>query len=249
MSTSGLGSSFPALTLWLAVATTMTAQLDAQNKGVLRGRVLADSTDAPIAGATVATIFGGLAVTTDSLGYFRLAGLPPQVHRFFVRRLGFTPVAASLSFLAGDSVEVDFVLTPLPLLLPELVVPTTAVARKLRDFHDRRRFGMGRFLDSLDIARMTAIRLTDVFRRLPGMLVACPRSHCGLYTMGRQSLRQGPFCPVAVGLDGVRFADFPIDLILPDEVAAIEWYRGPASMPAEFNITGNTCGFVMIWTK
>lgn len=212
-------------------------------------RVLADSTNTPIPGATVATIFGGLAVTTDSLGYFRLGSLSPQVHRFFVRRLGFVPATTSLSFLSGDSIEVDFVLTQLPQMLPEVVVPTTAVSRRLRDFHDRRRFGMGTFLDSTDISKMTLIQLTDIARRLPGVFFTCARGVCGLYTMRRGSIRTNMYCPVAIGLDGMRFADFPINMIQPHEVAAIEYFRGSATMPAQFNITGNSCGFLMIWTK
>jgi hypothetical protein len=43
--------------------------------------------------------------------------------------------------------------------------------------------------------------------------------------------------------------DFSINYIDPGEVAAIEWYAGPSQMPAQFNMVGNDCGALVIWTK
>lgn len=42
---------------------------------------------------------------------------------------------------------------------------------------------------------------------------------------------------------------FDINSVEPAHVAAIEFYGGPAQMPAEFNKTGSACGALLIWTK
>ncbi len=42
---------------------------------------------------------------------------------------------------------------------------------------------------------------------------------------------------------------FSVNSLDPGEVIAMEWYAGPASMPAQFNATRNGCGQLAIWTK
>lgn len=86
----------------------------------------------------------------------------------------------------------------------------------------------------------------------------------------------GKNCPIAIWLDGVpvyrgldrganassalpnrapqapaRLDEPPFDInsIMTMHVAAIEFYAGPATMPAELNITQGTCGALVIWTK
>ena len=87
----------------------------------------------------------------------------------------------------------------------------------------------------------------------------------------------GRNCPVAIWLDGVpvyrgldrgpstnpafpskalpqtsgRIDEPPFDInsIMTNQVAAIELYSGPATMPPELNATQGTCGALVIWTK
>lgn len=87
----------------------------------------------------------------------------------------------------------------------------------------------------------------------------------------------GKNCPIAIWLDGVpvyrgldrgpssssafpskaappqigRIDEPPFDIngIMTMHVAAIEFYAGPATMPAELNSTQGTCGALVIWTK
>jgi hypothetical protein len=87
----------------------------------------------------------------------------------------------------------------------------------------------------------------------------------------------GKNCPVAIWLDGVpvyrgldrgasanpafpskapppqagRDAEPPFDInsIMTNQVAAVELYSGPATMPPELNATQGTCGALVIWTK
>lgn len=98
----------------------------------------------------------------------------------------------------------------------------------------------------------------------------------GMNTIENVSANFGRNCGVAVWLDGVavyRGLDrmsseasgrgafpvfrptgteeppFDINSITTRQVSAIEFYAGPAQMPAELNVTQGTCGALVIWTK
>lgn len=58
------------------------------------------------------------------------------------------------------------------------------------------------------------------------------------------------FSPFSRRTVRVRHRPTPMDeLITPDEVEAVEVYRGPAEVPAMFAFTGGACGAVVVWTQ
>ena len=99
----------------------------------------------------------------------------------------------------------------------------------------------------------------------------------GSATIEHESPIFGRNCPVAIWLDGVpvyrgldrgaasnpafgnrgppqppgRVDEPPFDInsIMTNQVVAVEFYSGPATMPAELNATQGTCGALVIWTK
>jgi hypothetical protein len=209
-----------------------------------------DSTRLPIAEATVLLVDLQLAASTDSLGRFRLAGITRARHEVLVRRLGFVPLTTTVAIGASDSTDVEFTLTPTPQVLSEITVPTTRIARKLVPFHDRRRMGIGYFLDSTDVARASGTRLSEKLRELPGLVVSCAPGRCDLYSRRwPRTLRSGGSCPVGFIIDGVRVYDFQLNHLSAHDVAAVEWYAGPAQVPVQFDVNTNTCGLMIIWTK
>ena len=59
-------------------------------------------------------------------------------------------------------------------------------------------------------------------------------------------------CPTNIYLDNIKIegGSESIDsLVLPIEVAGLEVYKGPASLPAEFSGSDSRCGAIVIWTK
>ena len=230
------------------IALSCPAICVAQGASVLRGRVLTDSSEIAIAGVSVSIPTQRIETTTDSTGFFRLSGIPKGRFVVAVRRIGFGPVTSQLVFRERDSLEVDFLLVPITQSLPDVRVETTLTSRKLTEFEGRRRIGIGHFLDSADIARRGGARLTDKLRHLPGLRVVCRGSSCGVVSSrGQSSLLQD--CPVRLAIDGAHVSAFRIDDIQPSEVAGVEWYAGPAQMPAQFNSSRSACGFLMIWLK
>lgn len=82
-------------------------------RGVLRGSVVDRETGQPLPLAEVVAMGGGAgAVTTDD-GRFVLAGLAPgQPSPLRVEYLGFAPVETTVVVAAGDTLALDFALTP-----------------------------------------------------------------------------------------------------------------------------------------
>jgi hypothetical protein len=60
-------------------------------------------------------------------------------------------------------------------------------------------------------------------------------------------------CPAEILLDGVVMPEGMETqvntAIQPSEIAAIEWYSGPAEVPQKYNRTKNACAVLVIWTK
>ena len=239
--------------VWVALVVlccrAMTPQTaSAQSRAVLKGRVVADATELPLVGASVLLPAQELQATTDSLGKFRIVGILPGVQEVLVRLVGFEPYRGRLGFHSSDSVTIEVIMAPAVVVLPDVHVATTLTSRKLVEFTERRRLGIGHFLDSTDIAKGPGTRMSDKLRHLPGLVITCRGNNCGLKsTRGQSSLLQQ--CTVGMGLDGAIVSGFNINWLQPSEVAAVEWSAGPAQLPARFNTSRSACGFLMIWTR
>lgn len=243
-----------------------------QAHSILRGRVLTDSTEVPIAGAEVTLKGLGLVARSDSAGYFFIAAVPSGMRRLAVRRLGFAVFETDLSFAPGAMLEADILLTPQGTLLPQTVVEANATRPgKLADFDRRRAAGFGRFLTGSELEKMSNRRLSAILRSLPGLQIIDSRAGGAAWVAtgrGAQSIERTKapgssrllgapdgVCWAAVVLDGVVVyggagkALFDINSVSPGDIAGIEFYSGPATVPPEYNGTRNTCGLLLIWTK
>jgi hypothetical protein len=253
------------LSLAVALLVVLVTPGLAQRSAVLRGRVIADSTEAPIAGVEVSIVGPDLRTLTDSAGQFRIGDVRAGAWTVLARKLGFGPLTTRLRFAAGDSVDVELLLVPSAQPLPHVIVKTDVPPPpKLREFEERRAGGFGRFLTSADIEKRPAALTSDLLRRLPGLEII--RQGRNMFVAGDRMAVPGcalcggggsgppPPCFAAVVIDGalVYTGDGPpynINLIDPSVIAGIEYYAGAASIPVKYNATRNTCGLVVIWTK
>jgi hypothetical protein len=240
-----------AFPLWTLAVAVCAAEPSSAQATVVWGRVLTDSAQSPIPDATVSLGGDSLRVFTDSLGHYRFQAVAPGRYHVQIRRLGFAPLSTALIVHAGDSLNADFRLVAVHQELPPVNVTGTLTAAKLLAFEERRRFGIGRFMTEDDVVKARGTRLSDKVSTLPGLLVQYVRGSNEVRiasTRGAAGFRIGP-CRATVMLDGVVVPEFSINWIQPAEVSAIEWYAGPASIPAQFNYTRNECALLMIWTK
>jgi hypothetical protein len=244
----------------LALPGATSAQL-------VRGRVLEAAADRPIPLATLELLDDRdrvlVETLSDSTGGFRIRAWQAGKYRLRAGGLSYRTVTSELMELAtGEEfvLEIRLAADAIPL------EPITVVARSqssltdiaLQGYYGRRdsfgRMGIGRFYDRGEI-RERGTRLTDVLRSVPGLRVTSVGFGSDVITVSGNSafsLRGSGICQVNLYLDGVFLPmDFfsSVDHIAPIEtVEAIEVYRRPAEMPAEF-LSSGACGVVAIWTR
>ena len=229
---------------------------------VLVGRVVDDLTDDPIPFATALLIDSADVVASsavaDAQGHFLLHAPKPGRFRVYADRLGYDELTSEPFQLEGaGSMELEVRMVPRPLELDSLVVTVKWEQVKLarRGFYRRRSASQGYFFDADALNEWREVRLTDVLRQVPGVLVASTSAGGGVLFSRRMAAVSVRGCRMKVVLDG-----FKLDL-LPDEsvdewvnpanVVGIEVYpaAGGAGAPAAYRGSDAYCGIVMIWTR
>ncbi len=244
-------------------------------QSVLKGVVLVNAVETPIAGAEITLPALGLKATSDSSGRFLITGIPAGNYAVTVRHIRFSPISTLLSFGAKDTIDTDMLLTGAQTVLPTVAVAgEKAPTGKLAAFDERRRTGFGHFLTEADLKKNENGRLAEALARVPGNKVLTGNSQAAWLYGGRgvqsRSSSSTPavdasdkakgakpgFCYAAVVLDGSYVYQgnpgetlFDLNSIPLSEIAGIESYAGGATMPAMYNGTRSTCGLLVIWTK
>jgi hypothetical protein len=242
---------------------------------VLRGFILADSSEAPLVNAEISIASLGLRALAAPDGSFRIGGIAAGQHVVAIRTLGYEPLSARLQFSAGDSLERDFLLVRAPVAISGVEVTAKGeMSRnpKIATFESRMRTGHGRFITGATLDSMAHRRMGEILAsRIAGATVVTRQSSAWVGNRrGRTSLvrRQGlqaadrargadpNVCYSAVYLDGTLVYSgqdqeplFDVNSIQPADVAGIEYYAGGAQVPVELNATLNTCGVLVIWTR
>lgn len=243
----------------------------AQHPAVLMGRVLTDSSERAIGGAEIAVPTLSVTVRTDSIGRFEIT-LPPGKHQVQLRRIGYRPLAATITFAEGDTLEGEFYLSRTLDKLERVLIRAMAMSPKIRDFDKRRQAGFGNFIGPEQMAKMVNRTTADALRTIPGpdvhrstmstaAWVAAGRGAIadGGYTVDRSDRSRGApagRCWSTVYVDNVAVFSalpgellFDINSIPTEEISAMEYYSSAAVVPSEFPQKRNTCGVLVIWTK
>ena len=249
------------------------------SQAALKGVVRQDSTGIPLVGVEVVAEGVGRQTTSDRKGRFVLTDLPYGPQTILFRQIGFRPVRHGVLLLRGDTTTLDVLLISenAQRLEPIAVDASPNVPRSLgvrESFEDRRRLGLGKFIDSTVLRANENRHVADLLRSIPGLQLvrgqACNAitfmcGPIGLYVKGT---RGNPIrfiapgrttsCWASVVVDGeVKYQDGSSLMPPPElnsefsvaELEAIEVYRSPAEYPSEFGgIVGN-CGLIVLWTR
>ena len=217
------------------------------------GRVVSDS-GVPLVGAEVVIAKLQKFERTGENGEFRITGLTGGDHVVGIRMFGFAPKGDTIEVADAGEVRREYRLKPVATKLPEVPVTTTLVNRKLAEFDERRRMGIGRFLDSTEFANGPGTRTADRLIRFPGLRVAQGRTlnQVTIQTTRQASFR-GRWCNASVWVDGVNLGTgFSVNSIDPSLIVGVEWYAGQASVPAQFNTSRPgevSCAVLVLWTR
>jgi hypothetical protein len=254
----------------LAAAASPAA---AQKMSVLSGKVMTDSLEIPVLGAEVTIKDVRGMVVSDSLGRFVFANVPPGKQLVNVRRLGFSPITAVLTFIPGDTLEGEFLmLTSVQRLRGVEIKGRNTTPRRILEFEDRRKSGFGEFIGPEQLDKMESRRTDDVLRLIPGPYIQ--RSNItssawvamgrgaftpGIYKLDKTDITKGADpqkCYATVYVDGVAvFSALPGELLFDinsvpvNEIHGIEYYGGAGTIPAQFPQRRGTCGVLVVWTK
>ena len=212
--------------------------------------VVTDSTGARLAGAEIRLLRGDtileLARTQDS-GAFSIRA-PAGRDRVVARRLGFARLELSRDSLhyRGDSVHL--VLAQLPATLSEFEVFASGgeMDALLRGFYTRREENsFGQYFTREEIRRSGKHHASELLRQAPGVTLAVSRRFG--YVVRFRGCRDAPM----IWLDGNRLPGAELDDVTnANDLAAMEVYRSPAGVPAQFLDRSNRgCGTILLWTR
>lgn len=242
----------PILLLLLSLlAAAAPRALSAQ---VIRGNLLDQDTERPLAGATM-TLLGRdsverARVVTDSAGAFLLQGEEPGAFLLRAELPGFqSAISPAFRLGTGDTLDVEYYVSTRIVVLEPLVV--TGRKRRpsgpIRGFYERvERRAWGHFFTRADVERLRPIHTTELLRRVAGVHLS-PR---GLGGGHHVTVRGG--CYPSVWVDGVlvRLMGSTIDdLVSPLDLEGMEVYRSAAQAPAEYGGLRGGCAVILLWTR
>lgn len=224
----------------------------------LAGKVVADSSERPIANVEITLPGLGRTARSDSGGNFRVAGLKAGLHEVVIRMVGYESISTSLRFESGKTVEADFLLRKLStqLAVVEVREKSSLYTLRLAEFESNRKSRPGKFLTADVFAKASGRKLGDVVTsRIAGVRFVnmCPAGRVCvndevLATNRGNGIRSGP-CPMQVVLNDLIWSrDGSIKGIITDEIIGLEFYTVSAT-PAQWTGTGGQCGTVVIHTK
>lgn len=221
-----------------------------RGKARVSGRIL-NKYGQPVVGARVELQNTGAATKTRSNGEFTLDSLPSGTQTLEVRQLGFSPTEVAVELSSGTPQDVTVKMSDYVPVLSEMRV-TAQRERGLSDvgFSDRKRSGMGYYLDADQLKMRQTNQFSDMLRTVPGIRVQ--PSGDGSTNVITSSRDPTGGC-VTFYVDGAPWQQMtPGDLdtyVRPEEVAALEVYNG-STTPAQFQSAGQSgCTTIVIWTE
>lgn len=220
--------------------------------------MILDPAGAPLADVEITVLGHATKARTAADGAFRLAELPAGSTIVLVRRVGYTEGSFVADLRAGDTTLVSFAMSPTSQRLGTVAVmaDSAPISARLAAFEARRRTGGGTYITREEIVRRVPVEVGDLLRQIKSLRLA--DSSGVRLAISRRSLKldrrtfQPVPCVMSVAVNGMRLpAGSTVNQMAPEEIAGIEVYAGPATIPREFSQSGPDafCGLIAIWTR
>ena len=227
---------------------TLPVVVELGRRGRIIGRIHDALTDKPVVTAAASVSGGRVVAQSDRRGWFRLAEVPAGQHEIEVRRIGYATLRHQVTVTPGITTELELGLVPDPVEMEPLVATTTRLRRlEIKGFYERRHWGEltgnGYYFGPEYIERWRPTSIGSLVRmNVPGIGRGFTNRRMGSSGFSPRPCRMNYF------IDGIDQRGNPIPLLMV-EVAAVEVYKGPASLPAEFSGSNARCGAIVVWTK
>jgi hypothetical protein len=231
-----------------SVPTAEVRRRDLYVRGVanVAGVVVSDRRQ-PLANARIGVVGMKRSVSSDSAGAFYLGALPAGSQTLEVRALGYAPEHRLLHLRGDGDTTLAVTLTSMKKVLDTIqVVARRLYDRDLNGFQRRMRLGSGHHLDEEYIRRRRAFDVFQLLWSVPALRVVQTGFNKTVVIQ-----RGASSCVPALYLNGMRMPNDllgDLDLLArPDEVVALEVYRGLETPPEFLSFDG--CGAIVVWTR
>lgn len=229
-----------AMTVALVLSLSPVLALSAQQAGTIEGRVLAEDSGRPLAGAQVFIPGSGLGALTGNDGRYTLRNVPTGETRVRARLIGHRTATRTVSVDQGETITLIFRLAPSALQMESLVVTATGTQRRVE---------LGNAIETVQLeeAEAPAVRtFSDMLTgRASGVTVQTSGGTVG--TGARIRIRGSNSISLSnepiIYLDGVRINNQPNSIsfetggqapsrlndIDPEAIESVEVVKGPSA--------------------
>jgi TonB-linked SusC/RagA family outer membrane protein len=186
------------------------ASVAAQQTGTVTGRVLAETTNRPLAGAQVVIEGLRIGVLAGADGRYTIPNVPVGSRSIRVEIIGFAAESETVNVTAGGTATLDFTLRETAVSLEEIVVTGTAAEVRARE--------VGNALDAITSRDIENVPVTNpeniIGGRIPGVTVvqAAGQPGAGGTVRIRGQTTASQTTEPLVYVDGVRVYNLPISL-------------------------------------
>lgn len=223
-----------------------------EETGRLRGKVIDSATGGALAGADLLHTASGLHAVTNENGEYVIDQVLPGRSVLVARRIGYRPEFIDVTVEVRQTDTVNARMKPVPVRLADL--EAQALGPDNGEFEARVKTGIGEYWTEEEIRKHDGGTITPLL----GGKASLREDRGGVLMNNSRSRQCGLPQPVPVVLDGILISGgtmggFATNL-RPDNIAGMEYYKGPAQVPLEFQslglrTNGFRCGLLVVWTR
>jgi hypothetical protein len=217
-------------------------------KSQIMGKVIDDGAGRGVGDVELRVRGSQVLTVTRADGTFQLPDLPSGMHWLSVSHVAYQGREDSLQVLPSTRLLLTIRLSQTVVALRPIEVQVRSVVLERAGYYDRRERGTGTYLTRYEWYRRMPRSPSDLMRMVAGVRVVPQRAGSGYAVLDRSN------CAFRYVVDGARigstfnFDDMPIEWI-----EAIEVYKGPSEVPAQFSYPPTqaraNCGVIVIWTR
>lgn len=239
-------------------AQERTRQVDPVTQQAVIDGVVTDTLLQPIVSAEITVLGTSARVVTGANGRFRMIQVPAGQYLLVVRRIGYSPTSGVIDVPAGDTLRLSYTLNRSVIALDTIRTRERRVTMRMLEFEQRRAQGVGQFITQEEIERRGSLQAADFLRNVRGLNVSRITNDQFMGTVALSRREAGSVlgegsgaCAMQILLDGIILPRaFNLELLPPPkQIAGIEVYTGPASIPPQFGGVDRRCGVVAVWTR